>query len=213
MSIVAMEVGPLGANCYLVGDEAAALAAVVDPGGDGERVLRELEDRRWRAVALINTHGHVDHIGANRFLKEACGCPLMIHEAEADALTDPVLNLSHFGLGAVDSPPADRLLRDGDRIPVGGLELEVIHTPGHSPGGISLLLGPSGPDEAGAVLTGDTLFAGGVGRTDFPGGSMDELLTSIRTRLLPLPDRTRMLPGHGPPSTIGEERRSNPFLR
>lgn len=209
MNIQKMMVGPLQANCYILSDDRGA-AAIIDPGGDGETIADCIERENLEPAAIIDTHGHIDHIAANAFLKEKYGCPLLIHEDDADALTDPSLNLSMLGFGRVNSPPADRILQDGDRIPVGDLELEVIATPGHSPGGICLLL-PAGAGPP-RLFSGDTLFASGVGRTDFPGGSMSELLDSIRTRLLTLPEETVVYPGHGPQTSIGEEKKSNPFL-
>jgi len=210
MNIKRFPVGPLQANCYLLWDKAGGSTAIVDPGGDAEEIIAVIEEEKLRPVALINTHGHIDHIAANRAIKERYNIPLLIHTEDAICLTDPGLNLSAMGFGRLDSPPCDRELQDGDEISVGEITLKVISTPGHSPGGICLLIPrPAQPD---IIITGDTLFAGGVGRTDFPGGSWEELMESIRNRLLSFPDETIILPGHGPHSTIGEERSSNPFL-
>jgi hydroxyacylglutathione hydrolase len=208
--IQCLPLGPLQANCYLLAD-AGGRAAIIDPGGDPEEIFSVIEREGWTPVAVIDTHSHIDHVAANRPVVERYRVPLLIHRLGASGLRDPELNLSLLGLGRLDSPPADRELDDGDEIPVGDLTLKVISTPGHSPGSISLLLevgeGPA------VIFTGDTLFAGGVGRTDFPGGSLDRLIVSIRDRLLVFPDDTVILPGHGGSSTIGEERRGNFFIQ
>ncbi len=210
MIVKKLIVGLLQANCYLLADEDARRAAIIDPGGDGEKISSVIEREGWEPEVLIDTHGHIDHVTANAFLKRKYGVPLLVHAEDAPMISDPALNLVIPGLGEVDFIPPDRLLAGGDEVRVGSLRLEVIATPGHSPGGISLLVPRhDGPD---IVFTGDTLFAGGVGRTDFPGGSITVLLDSIRTRLLCLPDETIVCPGHGPDSTIGREKESNPFL-
>ena len=210
MIVKKLIVGLLQANCYLLADEDARRVAIIDPGGDGEKISTAIEREGWEPEVLIDTHGHIDHIAANAFLKKKYGVPLLIHEGDAPMISDPALNLAIPGLGEVDFIPPDRLLNDGDEIGVGSLRLQVIATPGHSLGGVSLLAPRTdGPD---VVFTGDTLFAGGVGRTDFPGGSMGVLLDSIRNRLLILPDETIVCPGHGPDSTIGREKESNQFL-
>jgi len=210
MKIKKLLVGPLQANCYVVWDKDGGRAAIIDPGGDPEEIISVVDDEKLKPVVLINTHGHIDHIAANRAIKERYDIPLLIHREDSASLTDPGLNLSAMGFGQLDSPPSDRELQDGDEIPVGEIMLKVISTPGHTPGGICLLISRS--DQPDVIITGDTLFAGGVGQTDFPGGSWDLLMESIRNRLLSFPDETIILPGHGPHSTIGEERKSNPFL-
>ena len=210
MKIKKLVVGPLQANCYVVWDKDGGSAAIIDPGGDPEEIISVVDDEKLKPVVLINTHGHIDHIAANRAIKERYDIPLLIHREDSASLTDPGLNLSAMGFGQLDSPPSDRELQDGDEISVGEIMLKVISTPGHTPGGICLLISRS--DQPDVIITGDTLFAGGVGRTDFPGGSWNLLMESIRNRLLSFPDETIILPGHGPHSTIGEERKSNPFL-
>ncbi len=209
MKILCLPVGPLQANCYLVADNDGR-AGVIDPGGDPDKIISAIEREGWVPEAVINTHNHIDHVAANRKIMEHYRIPLLIHRADAPGLRDPNLNLSALGFGRLDSPPPDRELDDGDEISLGSLRLQVLATPGHSPGSISLLC-PAG-NGPGVVFTGDTLFAGSVGRTDFPGGSLDRLVSSIRDRLLILPDDTVVLPGHGERSTIGEEKRGNFFL-
>lgn len=198
-------VSPYGTNCYLVGSEKPD-AVVIDPGGDGDLILDAADAEGLRITAIVNTHGHGDHIGANADLKDRFGCPVLIHEADAGFLTDPEVNLSAWlGAEPVISPAADRLLHEGDEIEVGAAAFRVIHTAGHTPGGICLYT-------EGHLFAGDTLFAGSIGRTDFPGGSMDQLIRGIREKLLVLPDDTVVYPGHGPATTIGAEKTGNPYL-
>ncbi len=200
-----LPLGPLGTNCYLAWDNGSLEAVVIDPGGEPERVIAALSERRLRVVAIINTHGHGDHIAANREVKAATGAPILIHQADAPMLEDPELNLSAlYGL-PVTSPPADGFLVPGGKVAVGAVEFEVLHTPGHTPGGVSLY-------GAGVVFTGDALFACSVGRWDLPGGDEDLLIGAIRERLLTLPGETVVLSGHGQNTTIGEEQACNPFL-
>jgi glyoxylase-like metal-dependent hydrolase (beta-lactamase superfamily II) len=197
-------VGALETNCYLVYCETTRECAVVDPGADHEKIFLAIAEDELKPVVLVNTHGHVDHIGANRDVKEHFETPIAIHAADGPMLGKvQQLELSLF-LGAKDSPAADRLLKDGDTIKFGPASaLRVLHTPGHSPGSISLL-------GDGFVLSGDTLFNEGVGRTDLPGGSRPQLVKSIREKLMTLPDETLVFPGHGPHTTIGHERENNP---
>ncbi len=194
-------VGGLETNCYIFADLQTREAALIDPASDGDNVIKsELERHNLKLKCIINTHGHGDHISSNYKFR----APIFIHMSDADFLTDTELNMSAaFGFN-IKSPPADRLLKDGDIIEVGSLKLKVLHTPGHTPGGISLLTD-------GAVFTGDTLFRNGVGRTDFPYGSEQKLFDSIKHKLMPLDDDTVVYPGHGPLSTIGKERRHNGF--
>lgn len=198
-------VGPLATNCYIVAAPSAPRAMIIDPGDDASAIADLIAGEGYQVCAILDTHGHADHIGANRALVERFQCPLMIHELDAPSLVDADLNLSTLIGVPFTSPPADRLLRDGDRIEVGDLLFEVIHTPGHTPGGICLYAHR-------VLFCGDTLFSMSIGRTDFPGGSRTQLLGSIRSRLFTLPDDTTAYPGHGPQTTIGWEKAENPFL-
>lgn len=207
--IKCLSVGPLQANCYLLADPSGQMA-IIDPGGDPEEIISVIDREGWSPVVVINTHNHIDHVAANRAVVERYRVPLLIHRRDAAGLSDPGMNLSALGFGPLDSPLADRELDHGDEIRVGGLVLKVIATPGHTPGSISLLLERG--NQPAVIFTGDTLFAGGVGRTDFPGGSGKDLVSSIRDRLLVFPDETVILSGHGDSSTIGEERRGNYFV-
>lgn len=204
--VVRLVVGPLAANCYLLACPTRRAAIVIDPGDDAEVILSRIRQEGWTTVAIVDTHGHFDHVGANGAVVRATGAPLLIHGDDAPLLPEAAVQAASFGLQVPPSPPPTRHLTDGDSIEVGDLVVTVIHTPGHSPGGICLSCPP-------LLFTGDTLFAGSVGRTDLPGGDHRTLISSITKRLLPLADDTLVLPGHGPTSTMGEERTENPFIR
>ena len=209
MLVKRFTVGLLYINCYLVACPKIKEALIIDPGfnkrTEVEEAMNEASQNDLQIRYIIDTHGHPDHIAGNGMLKAATGAPILIHEYDAPMLTDPDRNLSTmFGYHVV-SPPADKHLSEGDFIQIGEVQLKVLHTPGHSQGSISLL----GED---AVFTGDTLFAGSIGRYDFPDSSYEEIMCSLR-RLARLPDHFKVYPGHGPVSTIGEEKRRNPFLR
>lgn len=199
-----LELGPFVSNCYVVGSESTKEGMIIDPGTMPDQVLRHVEELGLNIKVIVLTHGHMDHTGALAQVKEATGAEVAIHAADAPFLRGDHPMTRMFG--SSESPPApDRLLKEGDVIDVGELHFRVLHTPGHTPGGICLL-------EEGIVFTGDTLFQFSVGRTDFPGGSHEELVNGIRTKLMTLPDSTTVCPGHGPDTTIGVERRVNPFL-
>lgn len=195
--------GPLQTNCWLVDDGAGGPLLVIDPAGDAPRLFEAVGSQSVAWVVL--THGHFDHLGAASELLAACGGRLAVHLADAPWIVDSTgTGAALFGYTDT-APPADRELRDGDIITAGELALEVLHTPGHTPGGICLY-------GNGHLFSGDTLFAGSVGRTDFPRGDSRALHASINTRLAPLSDNTAVHPGHGPDTTIGLERRTNPFF-
>jgi Zn-dependent hydrolases, including glyoxylases len=197
-----LEISAMAVNCYIVGCEETREVAVIDPGGNPRAILKLLEDDELKAVYIINTHGHIDHIGANRAIKDATGAKILIHEADSKMLVNSVSNFSFLMGSKVTSPPADQFLKDGDIIKIGNtVELEVIHTPGHSPGGICLKTGD-------IMFVGDTLFYGSIGRTDFPGGSYKQLIENIRDRILCYDDKVVCYPGHGPETTVGFERKT-----
>ena len=202
-----LETGPIMTNCYIVGDSKSKLAAVIDPGGHVGAIRSALDRRELTCRWIINTHAHFDHVGGNRALKEATGAELLIHPAEADWLLQLGSQALLFGLSAQNSPPADRTLEEGEVLKVGELELEVLHTPGHSPGSISLVI-----KDQKKILVGDLVFAGSIGRTDLPGGSMETLVAMVKQKIFSHPDDTKLYPGHGPETTVGTERRTNPFL-
>ncbi|MFC1971921.1 MBL fold metallo-hydrolase [Chloroflexota bacterium] len=192
-------------NCYIVGAESIGEGMVIDPGGDAGAILKQINEMKLNIKYIVLTHGHIDHVGAVGELKEATGAAFCVHEDESNLVQDRPLK-SMVGALYPTLPFPDRWLRDGDRLDVGELHFEVLHTPGHSPGGISLL-------GEGVVFSGDTLFNFGIGRTDFPTGSHSQLMDSIHTRLMTLPGNTVVHPGHGPESTIDAERGGNPWLR
>jgi len=203
MKIKTLVVGPLAVNCYIVYED--GVGAVIDPGADSDKISGAVSELDIKVTHIINTHGHFDHIGANRILKEKTGADILIHGSDAELLAHAELSAARFGLTADPSPEPDRLLKDGDRISSGNIEFKVIHTPGHSPGGICLLA-------KNFLITGDTLFAGSIGRTDLPGGSYDQLLASVRSGIFTLDPSIEIYPGHGPASTIGNEKAYNPFF-
>lgn len=204
IEVITIKVGPWETNCYLVTPKGGEESMIIDPGAEPERILSQVGGLNVRYI--INTHGHSDHIGANRAIKGVSGAKILIHRDDASMLTHPQENLSLLWSQEITSPPADRLLEGGEKIRLDGISWKVIHTPGHSPGGISLL----GDNW---LFSGDTLFAGSVGRTDLPGSSREVLLESIRKKILTLDDQVIVYPGHGPSTTIGEERRWYPFLQ
>jgi hydroxyacylglutathione hydrolase len=198
-------------NCYLAYLEGRSDCLVVDPGFDPAQILDELDRLKLVPAAILNTHGHIDHIAGNGELKRRWpDCPLVIGRGDATKLTDAMLNLSGpFGMGLV-SPPADHTVDDGQQINYAGIELEVLAVPGHSAGEMVYLSRSNAPPLA---FVGDVIFAGSVGRSDFPDGDHESLIEGIRSRLFTLPDATVLLPGHGPATTVGREKQFNPFAR
>ncbi len=205
MILKKLVVGPLASNCYLVGSESNKEGMIIDPGDEAEVILSNVKDLELEIKSIVLTHSHIDHIGALREVKEATGAEVSIHTDEAESLQRQPLS-TLFGISYPAPPPPDRSLEDGDSMDIGSLHFSVLYTPGHSPGCICLL-------GEGIIFSGDTLFNYGIGRTDLPGGSYDQLMNSIHTRLMTLPDNTAVYPGHGPDTTIGAERSSNPFLQ
>ena len=201
-------VGSMAVCCYIVACEKTGKAAVIDPGGDEKKILAEIKDKGYQVEYIIATHGHPDHVCGNRVLQEATGAKIVMHRLDSLFFNKPEVRSYFSMLGLEPSPPVDREVEEGESIEIGTVSLKIIHTPGHTPGGMCLYNAPD-------LITGDTLFVGGLGRTDFPGGSHEELLHSITTKLLVLPAETVVWPGHGyggSRSTIGEEKDSNPYF-
>ncbi|MFZ0051551.1 MAG: MBL fold metallo-hydrolase [Desulfobaccales bacterium] len=202
-----LTVGLLEVNCYILGDEETKEAVVIDPGGDEDDILEVLKYAGLNLKYIIDTHGHFDHVDANQPLKEATGAKIAIHEADAYLLSQPSAEAMFFTGNRVRLSQADLLLKEDDQLSFGTYRLKVLHTPGHTPGGISLVL-----EGHTYVYVGDLLFAGSIGRTDFPGGSFDDLIQAVRTKIFPLGDQYSVYPGHGPVTTVGHERKYNPFF-
>jgi len=197
-------VGPLDVNCYIISHEGNKEAIIIDPGDEPDRIIEYIREKELSVKKIVYTHTHFDHVGALPELKEATGAELMMHKEEFP-IYDAARDMAAFWGYQIDPlPKPDVLLSEGDHVTIGDLSFQVLHTPGHSPGSICLY-------GEGILITGDTLFAGSVGRTDLEGGSLENLKTSFK-RLMALPEGTHVLPGHGPESTIGEEKRFNFFL-
>lgn len=209
MIVKQLVVGSMGVCCYVVGCEQTKKCCIIDPGGDEERILSVCRNEGFSVEAIICTHGHPDHVCGNGAIKKATGAPILMHAADADFFARPEI-IDYFSmLGLSPSPPVDRTIADGEEIAVGAFTLKVLHTPGHTPGGICLYGAPH-------LFTGDTLFVEGLGRTDFPGGDSLQLLAAINEKILTLPAETVVWPGHGyggARSTVGEEARNNPYLK
>lgn len=202
-----LAVGPLEVNCFILGCEETRQGVIVDAGGDAEEIIAAVERLELAIVHIINTHGHFDHIGANRAVKERFGADLLIHNADVPMLGRAADIARAYGIPGENSPPADTFLADGMEISFGKQRMTVLHTPGHTPGGCCFYI-----EAEKKVITGDTLFADSIGRTDLPGGSHPQLLESVRAKLFTLPDDVVAYPGHGPETTIGHEKRFNPYF-
>jgi len=205
MILETVVVGPLGVNCYIIGCAETRDSAVVDPGADAAKILAVVAKLGLTVKYVLNTHGHFDHVGGNREVLAATGAKLLIHEGDLHFLSRAADTAAMYGAKAENSPRPDGFLDEAQPVSFGRKTLKVLHTPGHTPGGCCFYL-------EGTVITGDTLFAASVGRTDFPGSSHEALMEGIRSRLMPLPDETAVYPGHGPSTTIGRERRTNPYI-
>ncbi len=204
--VVGIEVGIMMVNCYIVACPKTKKAVIFDPGADASKIVEKISDLSLEVESIVITHGHGDHIGATRELVQKYQVPVIIGTEDADMMTDDMKNLSRPVGMPITSPPADRLINENDEISIGKQSLKVFHAPGHSPGSMIFVA-----DEF--VIVGDVLFAGSIGRTDFPGGSLSLLLRMIREKIFVLDEKSIVLPGHGPQSTVGHEKRTNPFLQ
>ncbi len=200
-------VGPLSVNCFVLGCERTREGVVVDPGGDVELIEQAVKKHGLKVHTIINTHGHFDHVGGNRDAVAAFGARLLIHKDDAPMLGRVAEVARMYGMQGEDSPEPDEFLTNGMELSFGDCRMKVLHTPGHTQGGCCLYF-----ENESRVITGDTLFADSIGRTDLPGGSHEQLLESIRTKLFTLPDHVTAYPGHGPDTTIAHEKRSNPYF-
>ena len=205
MRIETYNVGPLDNNTYVLVDKSTGEAALVDPSFDSRTVWTSIHRAGWKITWLLNTHAHIDHVVENAYFADLTGAPLALHDADLPLLNGMEAQARWMGIPAPAVIQPTYSFTDGEEIEIGSERIRVVHTPGHSPGSVSLI-------GDGFVIAGDVLFAGSIGRTDLPGGSLHTLLKAIRTRLFVLPDDTRVYPGHGAATTIGRERRSNPFV-
>lgn len=206
MIIERVTVSPLLENCYIIGDADSKDGIVIDPGDEAERILRRVAALGLRVDKIVNTHAHVDHVCAVQAVKEALGARFYLHPAETIHLPHLLESAAMFGIDSARIPVVDAALNDGDVIRFGRHQLKVVHTPGHTPGHCILITGED-------VFCGDLIFAGSIGRTDFPGGDYPTIVESLESAIMTLPDQTRLHPGHGPTTTIAVEKEYNPFLR
>lgn len=209
MILERLVVGMLQTNCYLLCDEQTRQAVVIDPGGDAARIIKRLQQLNVTLAAILNTHGHFDHVLDAWALMEAMGGLIFLHPKDEPLLMDHTVGLGAAFTASARSPQGkvDEWLEEGEELSFGNLRLKVLETPGHTPGHVAFHL-----PEAGVLFVGDTLFAGSIGRTDFPGGSYPRLIQSVKDKIFPMDDATRVLPGHGPETTVGREKRTNPFF-
>ncbi len=208
MILETFPVGPLQCNCTILGDEAAREAIVIDPGDEIARIHRRLTEHGLKLRQILITHAHIDHIGGALRLKQLTGAPIYLNENDLPLLQMMAMQAAWLGVSPPETAPPDESLTDGQNLGLAAYPAQVLHTPGHTQGSVCLHFAPLK-----MILAGDTLFAGSIGRTDLPGGNYDQILASIESRLLVLPDETHVIPGHGPVTSIGAERRSNPFLQ
>jgi hydroxyacylglutathione hydrolase len=204
-----LPVGMLACNCSVLGDENTGEAVVIDPGDEVEKVMDVLAQHKLHARYIVATHAHLDHVGGVEQLQQATGAAVLMHEADLPLYDNLGMQAEMLGMSAPGIAEVDRFLNEGDTLACGSMTLEVMHTPGHSSGGLSLHLA----GDRRRLFSGDTLFQGSIGRTDLWGGSYQEILRSLRTRLLIFPNETPVFPGHGPATTIGEEKLHNPYLQ
>jgi len=207
MILETIVVGALAVNCYIVGCKGTHEAAVIDPGDDAPRIMAALKEHHLKLRYIILTHAHFDHAGAAKELQKATGARVLVHEKDAPLLKNTEVQAALFGMKSPAPPKPDGYLREGEVIKVGTIEMKVIETHGHTPGGVSLYI-----KKEHVVFTGDTLFWGSIGRTDLPGGSYDTIIHSIKAKLGALPDDTKVYSGHGDATSIGFEKKQNPFF-
>ena len=208
MIVRGLAVGPVVANCYIIGDEKSNEGAIIDPGGDPEKILHAVKETGLEIRYILATHGHFDHFAAFKRLKEELEAEFLLHEGDLSFVRRSKKSAEQWGIVIDQVPDPDEYIKEDDILKLGLLELKIIHTPGHSPGGISIYI-----ESENALFSGDTLFLGSVGRTDFDGGSMEILVASIKEKLYALPDETVVYTGHGPQTTIGDEKMQNMFVR
>jgi hydroxyacylglutathione hydrolase len=202
-----LPVGPLQCNCSVIGDEGTREALVIDPGDDIDEILKIIRKHALTVKQIIITHAHIDHVGGAMKLRKVVGAPILLNQNDYALLKMLDVQAAWIGMASPGNVEIDQSLADADKVKAGSLEAAVLHTPGHTEGSICLYFAPEKK-----LIAGDTLFAGSIGRTDLPGGSMQKIINSLHERVLALPDETVVVPGHGPLTTIGEERESNPFL-